>query len=127
MSIASILRSGIETIKGVTASVQGTVTVNRWGTEDQKGVVTPGSTETFPAIIEIGAQDRPGPAGQINRAYASVLFLEEIDALNTKDVIILPDGTTGPIIEISSPYDGETGKGFITQVWLGALSRTSQS
>ncbi len=41
--------------------------------------------------------------------------------IDARDVIILPDGTTGPIVHITGPpSDPKTGRPYFAEVWLGA-------
>ena len=59
---------------------------------------------------------------------ASVTFLTPLTAngaetrtepIDPRDKIILPDGTTGPIVNISGPVDPDTGAPFLFEVLLG--------
>lgn len=129
MSIPSELRDGIAIIKGEFIDLMDHVTIRRWLAQDKygKGIFT--APETFEAIIDLRQQDRPGASGQITRTSALVTILEEIAPINSagrqnpidpRDIIVLPDNTTAPIVETQGLWDGETNRPFYTDIWLGA-------
>ncbi len=61
----------------------------------------------------------------MSRAYVGFLDYPELSAatsgqgVSDEDLIILPDGTTGPILDMSGFINPATTHGVITEVWLG--------
>lgn len=61
----------------------------------------------------------------VSRAYVGFLNAAELSAatdgegIDDNDIIILPDGTTGPILDMSGFIDSVTTHGVITEVYLG--------
>ena len=52
-------------------------------------------------------------------SQAEVTFLDPGVVVNELDIIILPDGTSGPIINSAGFVDAQTGHPILTQVYLG--------
>jgi hypothetical protein len=133
--LAKILRDGVARIDDITKSAQATVTLIRWAGEDNYGAMIPSTPITLPAIVDLRAQDRPSPSGQMVRTGAQVFFLQPLaplggildrtEPIDTRDTIILPDGTTGPIIEVSGFVDAGTAAPYFHEIWLGARTRTT--
>lgn len=128
MSFADILRNGIALARGITLPLHVTVTRKAWTGQTFDGVPTYATT-TPKALVEFKQSRVRTKEGVevISRAY--VAFLEELPAtaaaeprenpVDTRDIIILPDGSTGPILAVDGFLDGGTGVPFYSQIFLG--------
>jgi len=79
------------------------------------------------AIVDWKQKHLRTQGGELTVSRASVLFLDvnELKAatnnegIDDNDIITLPDGTTGPIIDMAGFIDAGTGRPFATEVFLG--------
>lgn len=128
MSLLDVLRTGVKVADQVTKPLQASVTYERrkvrpdgYGTQDYHPAVA------LRAIVDWKQKQLRTPAGVLSVSRAYVMFLD-ISALNAATVgqgigdhdrITLPDGTTGPILDMAGFVDAGTGKPLATEVWLG--------
>lgn len=118
MGLRDIVANGIATADRITADLQPFVTVKRWTGQTGAGKPTYAAAVREPAIVDWmqkRVRTKTG-AEAVSRAYVGFLRPTSIDE---KDQIILPDGTTGPILDMSGFVDRATGAPFFVQVWLG--------
>jgi len=127
MSILDALRSGIKVVDQVTKPLQPFVTFEREGTADAYGTKTYSTAVQLRAIVDWKQKQVRTPSGILSVSRASVMFLD-IDALvaatagegiSDNDKITLPDGTTGPILDMSGFIDAATGHPIATEVFIG--------
>ncbi len=128
MSLLDVLRSGVKIADKVTKPLQGTVTFTHYTTPpDGYGTEPTKTSATLRAIIDWKQRQLRTPNGELTVSRASVLFLD-INAvvaatggegIDDHDVIVLPDGTTGPILDMSGFVDAGTGHPIATEVFLG--------
>lgn len=132
MSFASDLRDGIQLLNELTqeGGLQARVTYIPW-VDTLDGYGTPKYDEPVEkrAIVDQSVKLRRSATGDMILTQANVLFLEQIkpngapkrqsEPIDTRDVIILPDGRTGPIVSIGAPVDGETNRPFYSEVLIG--------
>jgi hypothetical protein len=79
------------------------------------------------AIVDWKQKQLRLATGQLSVSRASVAFLDIAalvaatggEGVDDNDLIVLPDGTTGPIIDMSGFIDAGTGHPVMTEVWLG--------
>lgn len=125
-----LLRFGVELANQITDDlrIQSTVTF-------QKMVIsTDGYTsKTYPtsvplkAIVDWKQKQIRTTLGVLSVSRASVLFLDVAkllaatngEGIDDNDRIILPDGTTGPILDMAGFIDSGTGIPIATEVFLG--------
>jgi len=80
-----------------------------------------------PAVVDWKQKQVRTLAGTLSVSRASVMFLNVADVanmtngegINDNDIIILPDGTTGPILDMAGFIAAETGQPLATEVFLG--------
>lgn len=120
------LRDGIALANSLTMSLQtandgktGIVKHTPFLSVDGSGSRTYGSTVLRPALVDWKQRQVRTMTGELTVSRASVTFLDPAVVINDDDIIVLPDGTTGPILDMSGFIDGGTGNPFFTQVWLG--------
>ena len=128
---ADILRAGIATANSVTATLQATVQHYAWISDDGFGTNSYAAAVPRQAIVEEKQRLIRQGDGQYMLSRAKVTFIFPIPAngaakrqepIDPRDKIVLPDGTTGPIIDIEGVVDPDTGKPYISEVWLGTTS-----
>jgi len=128
VSILDALRAGVKVADSVTKPVQADVLFAR-AVADASGY----GAWTFPSSVPLKAvvdwkqkQLRTGE-GVLSVSRASVLFLDIValvaatggEGISDNDRITLPDGTTGPILDMSGFIDAGTGHPLATEVFLG--------
>jgi len=112
------LVDGVATIDAETRDLQPEVTVYRWAWQDAHGKARYAAPTREPAIVDWRQKQVRTRAGSeaVSRAYVGFLRPTAIDE---KDKVVLPDGTTGPILDMSGFVSRETGRPIFVEVWLG--------
>lgn len=148
MALVDVIRSAVATADGVTASLQGTVQHAAWIDQDGFGKARYGRRTDgvlvigfdplsadvctpHQAIIEVEQKMRE-VNGRIVSTYCHITFLHPFTAngestqrqepVDPRDIFILPDGRSGPVIDTKGFVDAATGYPFFPEVFLGALS-----
>lgn len=128
MSLLDVLRSAVKIADQVTKPVQGTVTFKKMvASNDGYGTKTYPSSVPLRAIIDWKQKQLRTPSGVLSVSRASVTFLDVAEVaratngegIDDNDIIVLPDGTTGPLLDMSGFIDAGTGQPIATEVWLG--------
>jgi hypothetical protein len=148
MSLNSIIRNAVAVANKVTTTLQGEVQHAAWIRQDPMGTAVygrrfagvdiyggptaDGVATTRKAVIELKQRIREIQGRQIV-TFAHLTFVGPIAAnavttfrkepVDPRDVIILPDGTTGPIVDTAGVWDAEAGQWFAVEVWLGDTLR----
>lgn len=150
MSLNSIIRSGVRIADTITKSLQGTVMHSAWIGQDGFGRPIYGNTVSG---LEIRS-DNPATAdvavgrqcvvelkqrireiqGRNVMTHAHLTFVgpipingmttERKEAVDPRDVFVLPDGTSGPVVDVEGVLDSETNLMYAVEVWLGDTTRT---
>jgi len=119
MGLASVVRGAVATANRVTKDLQSTVShQSAMSTPSSKGVIAYGAAVSRRALVDWKQKVMRTSNGQEVTTRASVTFLEPV-AVTLLDVIILPDGTTGPILDVGGFVDASTGRPYLMEVWLG--------
>lgn len=128
MGLDALIRSGVALAKKVTASLQVTVTHEAWTGSDGYGLATYAYPRKRLALVERKQANIRTAGGETVLSRCMVLFLEPIKAngadgrtepIDTRDRIILPDETTGPILAVNGMIDPTTDRPYYGEVWLG--------
>ena len=127
MSLLDTLRSGIKIADTISKPLQATVTYKRYLSSDSYGTRTYGSAVSLKAIIDWKQKQVRTMEGILTVSRASIMFLDIAaivtatagEGINDLDSLVLPDGTTGPILDMSGFIDAGTGHPIATEVWLG--------
>jgi hypothetical protein len=81
-----------------------------------------------PAIVDMSLRDIRSPAGQFVTTRAYIMLLEPLpeegtaerhEPIDERDIFVLPDGTTGPIVQTGGFVDAGTSLPFYHEVWIG--------
>ena len=120
MSLLDVIRGGVAIANRVTAPLQALVS------HAAASLSTDGySTRTWaapvmrPAIIDWKQAQVRTLAGELTVSRATITFLDPTVDIDEYDRLILPDGTTGPILDMSGFIDAGTGQPVCTTVFLG--------
>lgn len=134
MSLIQALRAGVKTLNAVTKSggLQALVEFRHFVYVDEYGNKTylPAIGQPaaqLQAIVDWKQRQVRTTTGILSVSRASVTFLDVAalaaatnnEGVADEDIIVLPDGTTGPILDMSGFIDGGTGQPLATEVFLG--------
>lgn len=129
MSLLHVLRSAVAIADNVTKPIQALVSYSRCtGTNtDGYGTKTFATPVMLRAIVDWRQKHLRTMTGELTVSRASVAFLDIAalvaatngEGIGDSDLIVLPDGTTGPIIDMSGFIDAGTGHPLSTEVWIG--------
>jgi hypothetical protein len=125
---AKILRDGVKMIKAQTASLQPAVSLKQYTGQDVYGKPIYASAQSYNVILVQAPNIRKTTSGQVVAVSAYAAFLEPVkpngaagrtEPIDTRDLITLPDGTTGPIVDVKGFIDAGTGAPMFSEVWIG--------
>ena len=129
MTLLTTLRNAVKTIDNVTKDLQADVILKRYLSDDD-GYGTPeyAADVVLPALVDWRQKQVRTKEGILSVSRAIVTFTD-VAALvaatdgngidDDKDVLVLPDGTTGPILDLSGFIDAGTNHPFAPEVILG--------
>lgn len=128
MSLLDILRSAVKIADGVTKDIQATVQYSQ-AVPDSSGYgdFTYPNTVSLRAIVDFKARQVRTREGvlTVTRATIDLLDVNAIVAatggvgIGNDDKFVLPDGDTGPILDLGGFIDAGTGQPIATTVMLG--------
>lgn len=129
MGLLDIVRIGVAIADRVTKPLQADVSYERYVTSvnDGFGTATYASAQLLKAIVDWKQRQVRTQSGVLSVSRASITFLD-ITALmlatagqgiDDHDKITLPDGTTGPILDMAGFIDAGTGIPVATEVFIG--------
>jgi len=132
VSLLDVLRTGVAVADSVTKPLQATVQFRHFVSADGEGARTYSPAANLPAlslaaVVDWKQKHLRTATGELSVSRASVLFLNVAalaaatsgQGIDDKDVIVLPDGTTGPILDMTGFIDAVTGHPIATEVFLG--------
>lgn len=125
MGLLDDVRAAVATIKTETADLQVLVQHERYlGEVDRAGKRDYATPQARPAIVVKQQKMVRSMAGQMVMAETSITFLDPSVVVQEFDRLVLPDGSTGPILTVEGFIDRGTGKPLLTEVTLGSASTT---
>jgi hypothetical protein len=132
MALNDLIRSGVALAKTLTSSLQVDVTFQAWKGQDAFGEADLAEAVTYKAIYEKKLRPLKDPnTGSDVLATSYLLIPSPIESttpndgeirdnpLDPRDVVTLPDGSTGKILQIQGIVDPSTVAPFLYEVWLG--------
>lgn len=126
--LASLIQKAVAIADEVTTTLQATVQLYAWTGEDIVGNVTYADPVSLPALVEDRDELRQISTGQTVRARAKISFLRLVppngspgrqEPIDVRDKIVLPDSTSGPIVDIRGLVDPTTSRPYLPEVWIG--------
>lgn len=132
MDLSALVRDGVAMANDLTSSLQATVIVHAYTGQDRSGTPSYAAPQSYKAIVEYRQEARKTDQGteQISRAY--VAFLQpvtpngtagRVEPIDERDLITLPDMSTGPILEVRGLVDRSTNRPYFSEVWLGRVMK----
>lgn len=127
MSLLDVIRSAVKTADVVTKPLQATVTYYRWTGADGYGAPVYASAVPLRAIVDYVSRQVRTQTGvlTVSRATITLLDVAAIKAatanrgIDNNDKFVLPDGDTGPLLDIRGFVDAGTGNPVATEVVIG--------
>lgn len=131
MSLLDTLRTGVKIVDDVTKPLQATVSFERYIGSDGYGTLLYAPAVPLKAIVDWKQKQVRTVSGILSVSRASVMFLDIVAltaatpagfttaGVSDEDKITLPDGTTGPILDMAGFIDAGTGHPIATEVFLG--------
>jgi hypothetical protein len=126
-SLLDALRSGIKTADKITKPLQATVLYRRAVSIDGEGTITYASSVPLRAIVDFTSKQVRTREGTLTVTRATIELLDAAavalatnnEGIGNDDQFTLPDGDTGPILDIGGFVDAGTAKPIPTRVMLG--------
>ena len=127
MGLLDVVRSGVKIAHGITKDLQASVSFERCTGNDGYGTLTYAAAVSLRALVDWTQKPVRTAQGIMTTTRATVTLLD-VTALSAataglgiqdEDRITLPDGTTGPILDIGGFIDRGTSEPFATEVMLG--------
>jgi hypothetical protein len=127
MSLLHVVRAGIAVADSVTQPLQATVMFAKYTGSDEYGEAQFADPMPIAAIVDWKQKQLRTQGGILSVSRASVLFIDikelmkvtNNEGVSDEDKIVLPDGTTGPILDMAGFIDAGTGLPMTTEVFLG--------
>jgi hypothetical protein len=127
MDFAGLVRKYVAVADRVVKSLEPTVMVAHMTAADEYGKKTLGEPVGVRALVDWKQQQVRTSSGVLSVSRVMVTFLDvggllaatNNEGLDDSDRIMLPDGTTGPILDMGGFIDAGTGRPFATEVYLG--------
>lgn len=127
--LADVVRAGVAVAHTITQTLQVGVSLARWQGQYAFGAVTYAAATDYPALVEYKVRLHETASGKLVQTRAKVTFLTVIppngaanrtEPIDSRDRIVLPDGTTGPIVDVEGLVDPGTERVYMSEVWIGA-------
>lgn len=126
-NLLDILRQGVKIADEVTKPLQATVIFKKAVSDTSYAGFGYPSSVKLKALVDWRQKQVRTSSGVLSVSRAMVTFLDvealkkatKGDGIEDRDVIILPDGTTGPILDMAGFIDAGTKQPLATEVYLG--------
>jgi hypothetical protein len=129
MGLLDVIRSGVKIADKVTKPLQATVSYERCTSTNADGYGAKSYAAAVPlrAIVDWKQKPVRTQAGTLTVTRATVMLLDVAAVvvatagagIGDDDRLTLPDGTTGPILDLGGFLDAGTGQPVATEVMLG--------
>jgi hypothetical protein len=117
MSLMSVVRSACLVADRVTKSLQPTVIHEAVAGIDGSGAITFAAPVPRAALVDYTQKIISSSNGQMIVSRARITLLTPV-AVTLQDQFTLPDGTTGPILDLSGVIDAATGTLIVEEIAL---------
>lgn len=138
MALNDVIAKVVAVANKITKPLQGDVSHLPWIAQNAFGSSSHQSPFGQPiprtAIIEQQARWHQLPDGNQVFTFAHLIFLEPFEHINApnrknpidpRDRLLLPDGTTGPIVDVDGLHNPGTKSPYFCEVWLGGTIANS--
>lgn len=114
-----LVAAGVALANSVTTDLQATVSYEKYLSTDGAGKKTYVAPVSVKALVEQKQKQIRGADGQLSMCRAMVTILDPAVVVSVFDRIVLPDGTTGPILDVSGLIDATTDHPILSEVFIG--------
>ena len=127
MSLLNVVRDAVAVADSVTRPLQSTVSYQRYTGQNAFGEKSYAAAVDLKAIVDWRQKQVRTSTGTLEVSRAVITFLDAA-ALSTatagagiddNDILTLPDGETGPILDLGGFIDPGTGIPIATEIFLG--------
>jgi hypothetical protein len=128
MGLGGLVRSGIALANSITGTLQVDVIHHPWIGSLSDGMASYGLATVRRAIVEAKQEQVRTFTGEEATSRAMVTIIGPVEdngaagrrePIDPRDRLILPDGTTGPILDVQGLVDAGTGRPYMYQIALG--------
>lgn len=132
MALADVVRKGVAIASKTFDSMKGPVVHYAWIGQDGRGGDVFAAPVSRRALIDLTKRRFATGSGQLITTFASLTFLDAIadttatapavreNPIDPRDRIVLPDGTTAPIVQAGGFNDTKTSRPYLQEVVLGS-------
>lgn len=136
MSLLNVFQSSVKVMSKIFDSVKGDVVFRAWVGQTGGGEDKFADPVTLRGVIAVNQEVTRTSEGQLAVTLATIEFLDPIpdtapmpgqerkQPIDPRDSLVLPDGSTAPIIKVGGPLDPSTSRGFVQAVTLGTIVRS---
>lgn len=127
MGLRDLIANGVALADQLTADLQPTIRWSAWLGNDGFGGNEYAQAVDVPAIVELKQKLVRNAAGEEVMSSHAITILRplpdtqatgRVNPIDTRDRIVLSDGTTGVIINVEGFQDSKTQGTYFSQVWL---------
>jgi len=118
MGLRDLVAGVVRTADRVVSDLKITVQHRRWKEKNDEGEDTFFDPVPVKCTADWSRKLVRTQASETTMSRVSLTFTQPME-VNELDQFVLPDGTTGPILDMSGFLDRVTSKPFVTEVWLG--------
>lgn len=130
LNLPKLISNAVAIADDATKSIQVSVTYRAWISDsDQWGNKEYASPLTLRAIYESKHESKLDTnTGQVVQVQGKLTIIDvpdpngaagRVEPIDNRDLIVLPDGTTGPIFKPEGLYNPAAGKPFLIELWIG--------
>lgn len=128
MGLDSLVRAIVATANHVTSTLQCNVTFYAWISDGDNSEPTYASPITLRAVVDLRQRRITSSTGEDIIQKARITFVGPVEPngasnrrepIDPRDKIVLPNGYTGPILNVLGPVDPSTGDPYAPEVILG--------
>lgn len=130
LALDNIIRNAVSVADDITKSLQPGISHSAWTGQDVHGTPTYATPVNIDCIVEYKIRDKlQSSTGRVIQSQALVTIIGPVVAngaagrlepIDPRDKIVLPNGQTGPIIDIEGIVDPDTNRPYMFQVWIGS-------
>lgn len=129
MGLADVIRSGVAVINSVTSDLQVTVQHYAWLSNNDDGESVYDTVVNLSAIVEYGKEQSMDVNGRQSLVKGTAITVvgpitdnggaNRREPVDPRDRLVLPDGTSGPILSMKGVADPSTGDQYVYEIFLG--------
>jgi len=121
MGLLDIVRAGVQIADSLTRDLQASVSHASYiaDSETSYGEKQWAAPVSRPALVTLKQKQVRNEQGELLLSTVQVVFLDAAVVVTMDDKIVLPDGSTGAILDVEGFIDRGTGLPILREVYLG--------